>query len=202
MSKEKNIIGIILAAGASSRMGSPKALLKISGTTFTEVIKGKLNKAGIKQVYLVLGAGASRIRGNLNMERLNIIINDSWEKGQLSSLKKAVNELSPETDAVMMALIDHPQVKTDTIKKLIKVFRDKVPDIVLPQYRGRGGHPVIFSRSVFNQILKAPLTEGARVVVRNKANNVVRLEVDDKYIRQDIDTKKDFGKIESKKSDI
>ncbi|MDA3792323.1 MAG: nucleotidyltransferase family protein [Elusimicrobia bacterium] len=207
LDKQKNIDAVILAAGASSRMGRSKALLRVGKTTFAGLIQSKLNKAGIKNIYLVLGARANYIKKNLNTEGLNIIINNSWEKGQLSSLKKAVKKLSPETDAFLMCLIDHPQVKLDTLNKIIKtylenVFRKKAADIVLPEYKGRGGHPVIFSRSVFKELLRVPLNKGARAVVRNKKNNVIRVKVNDRYIRQDIDTEKEYNKVEPKKSDI
>ncbi len=105
-----------------------------------------------------------------------------------------------------MCLIDHPQVSIKTIEKLVETYIKTFSgqslggpaDVVLPEYKGRGGHPVIFSRSVFDKILNAPLNKGARSVVRDRKSNVVRVKVNDKYIRQDIDTNKEYKGIEPK----
>lgn len=190
-----NITAIILAGGKSHRMGTPKPLLKLKNKTFLDLIREKITKAGIKNIYLVLGADAEYLKNNLNTENLNIIINKSWQNGQLSSLKAAIKRVKKETDGIIMFLIDHPSVKVSTIKKLLEAFREGSADIIVPEYEGYGGHPVIFSRNVFIALLQAPLNEGARAVVRNTKYITKRIRVNDRHIRQDIDTPEDFKKI-------
>ncbi len=190
-----NITAVILAGGKSHRMGTPKPLLKLKNKTFLDLIREKITEAGIKNIYLVLGADAEYLRNNLNTENLNIIINKSWQNGQLSSLKAAIKRVKKETDGIIMFLIDHPSVKVSTIKKLLEAFREGSADIIVPEYEGRGGHPVIFSRNVFIALLQAPLNEGARAVVRNTKYITKRIRVNDRHIRQDIDTPEDFKKI-------
>lgn len=195
----KKITAVILAGGKSRRMGYPKPLLRIGKKSFLNIIKEKILKAGIKSIYLVLGSDAEFIKKNLNTENLKVIINKSWEQGQLSSLKAAIKKIKRNTDGVIMFLIDHPQVEVSTLRKLIEVFEQKDADIIVPEYNGRGGHPVIFHRNVFNALLKAPLDEGAKAVLRNKKYNTERVNVNDPYIRQDVDTPGEYSNIENKR---
>ncbi|MFC2061100.1 NTP transferase domain-containing protein [Elusimicrobiota bacterium] len=189
------ITAIILAAGESARMGSPKALLKIEDKNFIDIIREKLMEAGISDICLVLGAGAGDVKSNLNTDGLNIKINENWEKGQLSSLKTGLKGVSDQANAVMMCLIDHPQVQLETIKKLIVGFMDTKADIVIPQYQERGGHPVIYNKTVFKALMEAPLDKGARVIAKDSQYNILKVDVDDPYIRQDIDTPEEYNQI-------
>jgi molybdenum cofactor cytidylyltransferase len=191
----KKITAIILSGGSSSRMGSPKSLLEIQGKTFIDIIKEKIHASGINDIYIVLGSDPDYIINNLNKDNLEIIINKSWKNGQLSSLKAAVQKAGDKSDAVMMFLVDHPQVKLDTIRKLINVYNYEKAHIIIPEYNGRGGHPVIFSKETFAGILEAPLNEGAKAVVRDNRYKRIRIPVDDPYVLQDIDTPAEFKKI-------
>ncbi len=189
------LYGIILAAGESSRMGSPKALLKIEEKTFADIIEEKLRRAGVSASCIVLGCGAAEIEKSLNADRLNIIINPQWKKGQLSSLKAAVKKIPADASGALVCLIDHPMVKLSTIGKMICLFKKENPHGVIPVFRDRGGHPVVFSKGVFGALIRAPLNEGARAVTKNNRFNFLRVEVDDPYVIQDIDTPGDYEKI-------
>jgi len=188
----------VLSAGASSRMGEPKALLKINGKNFIQIITEKIRKAGIKDICIVLGSNAEALRNSIGVENVRILVNRDWEKGQLSSLKTAVRNTGSDTDSLLAALIDHPMIKTDTIVKIIDSYRKSRADIVIPDYKGRGGHPVLYSRNVFKGLMEAPLSEGARAVVRSTEYIVERVDVDDPFIRQDIDTVKEYKEIAEK----
>ncbi|MBN2407753.1 MAG: nucleotidyltransferase family protein [Elusimicrobia bacterium] len=190
-----NICGVILAGGESSRMGRPKPLLELSGRNFAEVISGKLREAGIGEIYVVLGARASYIDENLNLKGVKILINEDWEKGQLSSLKKAVGVLRGSADALVVCLIDHPQVSEKTLETMLKRFGSSDCDILVPSYNGKGGHPVIFRNTVFGALLSAPLAGGAKTVVRDGRWNVERVAVKDAFVIQDIDTPEEYEKI-------
>jgi len=187
---------VILAAGESSRMKFPKPLLKIKGENITEMILEKIYAAGIKQVYMVLGSEAGRITENLKLEGINTIINGDWKCGQISSLKTAVNKIMGTVEAAMVFLIDHPQVEVSTIKKLIEEFRYGDYDIVIPEYMGSGGHPVIFRESVFSDLMEAPLESGARAVVRSGKHRVKRVCVEDAFVKQDLDTPEDLARTD------
>jgi len=189
------IYGIILAGGESSRMGSPKPLLEIGGKTFAELIAEKLRHCGISSTYIVLGAHFQKIKKSLNATDLNIIINPQWEEGQLSSLKAAIRKIPADASGIIVCLIDHPMVKVKTIGRLIDIFKKATPHGVIPVFSGRGGHPVIFAREVFSALLKAPLKRGARAVTGDTSYSFFRVDVEDPYILQDIDTPGDYKNI-------
>lgn len=188
------ITGIILAGGESLRMGTPKPLLKIGQQNFTDIIIRKFHQSGIDNIYLVLGAHHKIIEKKINVKNLNIVINKFWRKGQLSSLKAAIKGI-PDTDAVLVALVDHPSVRVTTIKKLLCESLKSNADIIIPVYKNRGGHPVVFKSTVFKALMEAPLSEGARAVIDDGRFNILRVSVNDPFIRQDIDTPKDYEKI-------
>ncbi|MGM0442146.1 MAG: nucleotidyltransferase family protein [Elusimicrobiota bacterium] len=193
----QKICAVILAAGESRRMGKLKPLLTLGDKNFTQILKDKIKGAGIRDIYLVLGARAGYIKENLNTSGLNIIINKSWPEGQLSSLKAALKKIKNKYRGLMMFLIDHPQVKQETVDALLGAFeKNPEKDIFIPSYKMSAGHPVIWSRSVFDALLDAPLNQGARVVTKNPEFKKEWVNVDDPYIKQDIDTPQDLRQVE------
>jgi molybdenum cofactor cytidylyltransferase len=197
MNKIDGLIAVVLAAGASSRMGFPKPLLRIGGKYFGDIVIQKIQKSGIKNILLVLGAKAEEIQKKLNTEGINIVINEEWESGQLSSLKKAIDGLVRENDAIMVCLVDQPLITQKTFDGMSDSYKkdNSNADIILPIYNGKRGHPVIFRRSVFDALLDIPLNEGARAVVNNTDYEKMQVEVDDPGIRRDIDTPEEYEKI-------
>ena len=159
------LAAVILSGGASSRMGSPKALLPYQGRPFLEHLLEVTSHRNIGVRRVVLGAHAEPIAKAIQLEADEIVINEDWEKGQLSSIQAALRSLPPETDGILLCLIDHPLVSSTLIQDLIEQFYKTKNPIVLPVYEGRRGHPVIFSASLYDQLLRAPLETGARAVV-------------------------------------
>jgi molybdenum cofactor cytidylyltransferase len=159
------LAAVILSGGASRRMGSPKALLSYQGRPFLEHLLDitRHPKIGVRRV--VLGADAEPIAKEINLAGDEIVINDEWEKGQLSSIHAALRSLPAQTDGILLLLIDHPLISSALVSELIEAFYSSRKPVVLPVYEGRRGHPLIFSSALYDELLRAPLDTGARSVV-------------------------------------
>ncbi len=119
--------------------------------------------------------------------------NPDWERGQLSSIKAGIRALPPDASAAMIHLADHPLVKADTFAAVAEAYRQSKEPIVIARQDGHRGHPVIFGRSVFAELLDAPEDQGARVVVNANASRIVYVDVDDPGILLDLDTPEELN---------
>lgn len=173
----------ILAAGESSRMGHPKALLPFPAAredkspgnpqTFLEHLIEVPRHPRIGALRVVLGAAAEEIRKRVPLDESSVVVNAEWRKGQLTSLQAAIRSLPPETEGLLVCLVDHPLISTQVVATLVAAFDGAKSRIVIPTYRGRRGHPVIFPSALFGELLRAPLDVGARAVVRAHAADIV-----------------------------
>src|ERR1700730_11586212 len=160
------LAAVILSGGASSRMGSPKALLAYQGRPFLEhLLEVTVHpKIGVRRV--VLGAHAEPITKSIALAADEIVINADWESGKLSPTQSAIRSLPEGTDGLLLCLIDHPLISKSLVNELIEVFyASSCVKIVLPVYEGRRGHPVIFPAALYQELLQAPVDRGARAVV-------------------------------------
>lgn len=169
------LAAVILSGGASSRMGSPKALLAYQGRPFLEHLLEVTVHPQIGVRRVVLGAHAEPIAKNIALAADEIVINEAWESGQLSSIQSAIRSLPEGTDGLLLCLIDHPLISRALVDELIVRFYAVPAKIVLPIYEGRRGHPVIFSSLLYQKLLEAPADKGARAVVWAHAAEVVEL---------------------------
>jgi|SRR5579863_1463480 len=159
------LAAVILSGGASRRMGSPKALVSYQGRPFLEHLLSVTQHPAIGARRVVLGADAEAIANGISLAAGEIVINQDWEKGQLSSIHAALRSLPPNTDGILLCPVDHPLISSELVGSLIDAFLSSKAPVVVPVYRGKRGHPVIFSSAVYEQLLNAPLDQGARAVV-------------------------------------
>jgi molybdenum cofactor cytidylyltransferase len=186
--------GILLAAGESRRMGYPKPLLKVNGVTFIEKISWSMLEV-VPRLVIVLGAHAERIRPAIPRDdRIAIVENPNYERGQLSSLQVGLEAVSARAEAALVHLGDHPLVRAETFKLLAAAYEKSGTSIMIAIARsaGRRGHPLIFGRSIFPELLDAPENEGARYVVNRDAARVLYVDLDDRGINLDLDTPDDL----------
>ena len=197
------IPAIVLAAGKSSRMGRPKALLSIgtSGDTFLTHILHVLRGGGITRACVVIGGDASAVRATLpaDDEFLRVVENKNYEQGQLSSLLvglASVGERDDDLEAVMVTLVDLPLITAATVRAVLDAYRNAPgAPIVRPRRGKRHGHPAIFDRRLFAELKGADPATGAKPVVHAHAAEEVNVDVTDDGAFTDIDTPEDYERF-------
>jgi molybdenum cofactor cytidylyltransferase len=170
---------VILSGGASRRMGTPKALLPYRDGTFLEYLLSVTDHPRIGWRRLVLGADARAIAEGVELPADEVVINENWEAGQLSSIQSGLRSLPAGTDGMLLCLIDHPLISRDLVGELVERFYASGKSIVLPVYKERRGHPVIFASRLYEELLSAPLETGARAVVWAHCEDVCEMDTSD-----------------------
>ena len=188
------IAGIILAAGASSRMGSPKALLEYRGETFIQRLVRVLS-AVCDPVIVVLGYHADALRPAVS--NATIVVNPAPERGQLSSLQTGLAALPSSADGFLFTPVDSPAVETTTVERLAAAFhhRDPATQLVIPCYQGKRGHPVFATRAIAIELSALPLTAQARDVIHGHVPDTLYIDVDDPGILTDIDDREAYRRL-------
>lgn len=194
------LAAVILAGGASRRMGSAKALLPYQDQTFVEHLVEVTQHPRVGVQRVVVGAHAQEIRERTGLNPGMVIENPNWQQGQLSSIKVALDNLrGTETEAILLCLVDHPLISSGVVASLIRAFDKIRKPIVLPVFNGRRGHPVIFASSLYDELLAAPLDTGARVVVWNHAREVHEVPTDEEGVVMNLNDPDSFRRaVESR----
>lgn len=188
---------LILAAGDSTRMGFPKALLQTpAGRPFVASIARTCAAAGITDIVVVTGRDHDRIAEALAHERLpvspRIVRNPDPSRGQLSSLLIGLDAMPADAPAVAVTLVDVPLLTAETVRLVISEWQRTQAPIVRPARGDRHGHPVVFDRRLFQELRNAPLDVGAKAVVRAHADEIVNVQVTDAGCLVDVDTPRDY----------
>ena len=192
------LTGIILAAGNSTRMGTPKALLSDpEGRVFVARIVRTWHAAGVRELAVVTGRDHDAIAAALVSDAPEpsplIVQNPDPSRGQLSSLLVGLDAVvRASTEGVLMTLVDVPLASVSTVSAVIEAWRRVRAPIVRPAIGERHGHPVIFDRVLFEELRRAPLHEGAKTVMRAHAREIVNVPVSDEGCVVDIDTPLDY----------
>jgi molybdenum cofactor cytidylyltransferase len=192
------IAGIILAAGASSRMGTPKALLDYRGETFVGRLVRVLGTS-CKPVIVVLGYHADVLKREIPATA-KIVINPDPSRGQLSSLQTALDVLPTDADGFAFIPVDSPAVAEDTVAQLTRAFERRKPAtlFVIPRQSGRRGHPVLATRSIAAEMLSLPPTAEAREVVHAHVDRTEYVDVADTGIFTDVDDPEAYRQLKER----
>ena len=189
--------GVILAAGASSRMGRDKALLPWRGTTFVESAMNAFGPVS-DMVIVVAGANAERLQPVVHGAGMYLAINAHPEQGQFSSLRIGLQEvLNRGRDAALVTLVDRPAPAIETLCTLQQAFLDAGPETwaVIPQFEQRHGHPIVVGREMIEAFLRAAPDSTARDVEHAQQQHIRYLDVTDPLVVWTVDTPEDYQRI-------
>jgi molybdenum cofactor cytidylyltransferase len=192
-----SIPGIVLAAGASVRMGRPKAFLAMTpGGTILGRVLGTLADAGIEPLVVVAREPfAPREAWNdPRADAVRVVVNPDPDRGQLSSLVCGIQAIDLAEPAALMTLVDIPLVRTATVASLLQAWERDRAVLVRPLHQGLHGHPVIFGRALLDALVRADLAHGAKPVVRSFARHAVSVPVDDPGVLIDFDTPEEYAR--------
>lgn len=184
------VAGIILAAGEARRFGGSKATLMWHGKPFIKHIIDTASFAGLNPIIVVLGAHKDKIASVIQSEPVTFVDNPDWTLGQGGSVSCGVMQLTVDTDAVIIFLVDQPQIPGTLVRALIEAYQSQPADIIIPEVAGQRANPVLFGRNVFSELGQLKGEQGGRSLF-GKCNVYMLPWVDDQILL-DIDTQEDY----------
>ena len=186
-----NCAGIILAAGTSSRMGSPKALLEFRGETFLDRLI-RCFEEYCSPLIVVLGHEPEVVRAGVRSPgTAQFLLNAEYPLGQFSSLQCGLRALPGEIAGVVFTPVDHPSIESGTIARLI----ESGATVAIPRYLERHGHPVFFAHSLIPEFLALPPSRQARDVLHRHESEIRYIDVPDAGILDDIDDPEAYRRL-------
>lgn len=175
-------------------MGRPKALLPLGNRTFIERLVSTLGEAGAKPVLVVTRPELEPPLRAL-IPQAQIVINRQPDQGMLSSILVGLDAVPP-APGFLLALVDQPHVRADTVRRLLAAFQTHPRHIVVPSKGSRRGHPIVFPTDCASELRQAPPDQGARAVVRKDPARVLTVTTDDEAILADVNTPEDLRTLE------
>jgi molybdenum cofactor cytidylyltransferase len=188
---------VVLAAGASTRFGSPKQLVRVAGRPLLHAAIAHAADVAGSAVSVVLGAHAAELTPLLSHSQASIVINRDWREGISSSIRAGVSRLPSSCNAVLLMLADQAAITAEDLKRLVGAWRRQPDYIVAARYGMTTGVPAVFPRSAFSDLAALRGDMGARVLLQRNPDRVVRVPMASAAI--DIDTPEDLLKIDSKR---
>lgn len=193
------ISGIVLAAGRSRRMGEAKALLPLGSETFLTHSLRIFREAGCDDLVVVVGSpqdpDAARISSTAAGAGARVVENPAQASEQIDSLRIALGVLTRTARAALVSPVDLPGLITEIVRSVIEAFEATAAPIVVPRYGSGHGHPVLFSRSVFPELLEDPLPEGARTVIHRHLHDLHEVHVADESVVRDVNTPEEYRRF-------
>jgi molybdenum cofactor cytidylyltransferase len=189
------VAAILLAAGRSKRMGAFKPLLPFGGKTVIENCIDYLKRGGVETIVVVLGHRADDVRKQLANTSVRFVVNPDPESEMSVSIACGVEELPEQTTATLIALTDQPAIPSEIVATLIDEWKTTGAKLIVPEYEGRGGHPVLVDLHFRSELLTLDPKRGLQALFDAQREQVRRVPVESPYIARDIDTWEDYGAL-------
>ena len=189
------VAGLVLAAGAGSRLGRPKALVEYDGELLVERAARTMSTAGCEPVVVVLGCSAGEVAQRANLGHSVVVVNDDWASGMGSSLRTGLRALAEHAaDAVVVGLVDQPLVTSGVVRRLIEARGGRAA--VVASYGGSNRNPVLLERAIWDDACDSAVGDmGARAWLRAHPDEVLAVACDDLGSDIDIDTPDDLLRL-------
>lgn len=192
----RRVAAIVLAAGAGTRMiGHVKQLLPWRGKTLIENAIDLAAKSNASETLVVLGARADEIRAAIHDAPARVVLNRQWDLGHSTSIRAGLNALSSNIAAAIFINADQPLLTPQVVNALIQRYRETDAGIIVPEYAGRRGSPVLFDRKYFQELSDLQGEQGGREVLARSAYPIERVSFDDLRFGYDIDTIEEYRKL-------
>ena len=187
---------VLLAAGASSRLGKPKQLLPYKGTTLLKHAVQLAVDAALKPIVIVVGANANILNIEIEESQANIVMNETWQEGMASSIRTGLQkmlELEPTINSVIMMVCDQPYVTVQLLQNLIVQHNKTGKPIIASSYKNNLGTPALFDATIFSELMQLKGDIGAKKILNNHPEWVAAIDFPMGEI--DIDTEEDYKKL-------
>ncbi|HEU4767029.1 MAG TPA: nucleotidyltransferase family protein [Pyrinomonadaceae bacterium] len=196
MATTVNVGAVILAAGSSSRMGTPKQTLQFQGNSLLRRATVAALDAACRPVVVVTGANAELCRRELDGLDVREALNPHWETGMASSIRTGMEcliSLEPDIAAVVLLLCDQPHVTSDVVSNLVAAHHATGKRVIASAYGGSFGVPALFSRTLFNELTQLKGMSGAKEIIKRHASEAHFLPFQEGDV--DVDTPDDFSRL-------
>lgn len=192
------ISAILLAAGESKRMGKLKQLMPLGEKSILEHSLDSLIRSKVGEVILVVGREAEAVMKKVAARPVMITVNPDYRQGMSTSIARGLDSVNDSAGAVMLALADQPFIDSRVINRLIDEFDTHNKGIVVPVYKGRRGHPIIFAIKYKDELLGLKGDTGGKEIIDRHPDDILEVAVDSEDIYIDIDDMKSYQREKSK----
>jgi len=192
------IWAVVLAAGKSERMGSPKMLLPFGRKTLIEKVVAEVMTFPIDGIVVVTGGRRGvreEVERRLHPYPAKMVFNPDFEQGMLSSVQKGIGDLPKEVRAALIVLGDQPHTPVSVVERMIARYENVGKGIVLPEYKGRRGHPALIDMKYKREIMSLDPAVGLRQLLRRHPDDILAVSVRTPAVLHDLDRPGDFHKL-------
>lgn len=188
------VAAVVLAAGASSRLGQPKQLVPIAGRPALAHTLDALRASSVGRIVVVLGHAADDVEAALDLTGVIVIRNDAYAEGQSTSVRAGIKALPDDIGAALMVVGDQPMLSPAVVDAIVSVFRETGGPFIVPVYGGEWGNPVLLARATWPLLDNLKGDTGARPILRKHMDMVLEVPIAGPLL-DDIDTPEDYARI-------